>query len=359
MHKKPATTGHVSIDGRVIRVTANSLDLPPAETFLRRLPLRGDEVVLISGSIVEGIGTSTSDYDLVVVGPELPATAPADALLVERSVGGFIKYYQAVMHCNRNTFGVDFYTVPDIHEIGQIIDDTYAAAVNCGRSMPFTLPQYIDELVHKLSVAEALTNSSKKLILNVIDYKKYNFIKYRASISSFDGFLDIVGAWQSNRYETCLHNIRELLMSLAMGLCHLDGNTNFKRKWLIENIRRLDKSDADLSLSLIRWFHADRSNAKTMQDGIGEACDLADTIFNKCKFRLEREWPLHDASSILTKIEKEIGAHAVRFQDWEYEYWRRVYELKFIPLRELLFLIRPDGIVHPNMPNTGGKSASC
>jgi hypothetical protein len=240
----------------------------------------------------------------------------------------------------RKPFGVGFYRREEIAELGRVLDAAHEASMTPSKT--FSLPHpWLDEVVHKMAVSRCILNAGlRDDVFAFISFDKYNFLKYRETVPGFDLFQDIAGSWQSHQYDTSIHHCREYLSLLAQNLSHLNGNTNYKRKWLLENIKRLGCAYPALCHSLLDWFWADRRSETHRRNGVLHACDLADQIFCETTACLRAKWSAYDWRRILAQPhgDEGVGADGPDRLTRERAYWRQVFAAGSAPLRRQLCL---------------------
>jgi hypothetical protein len=299
-----------------------------ADEIMRALPLRHGDVVIVSGSLVEGIGNATSDYDVVVVCGDNGAARDGRPPYVDGVASG-------------RRFGADVYHVDDLRAMSRTLSEAYKRALEPAVTFEPQLPQCVQECIHKVVVGRLFGDfAARARIIELFVPAHFNFVKYRQSVRGFEEFLDIIGAWRSTDYDTALHLCREYLVRQAMGLVHLAGNTNFKRKWLLRNLARLDGIARAPASALAAWLHADRANRRARADGVVDACRVMDDIFTAIRDLLDSNASYCPTLRFLTWIEEEFSARprddALTRQ--EYEYWRRMYSAAAPPLTNHLDL---------------------
>ena len=277
------------------------------DEVLGRLPLAGNELVLLTGSIVEGVGNAMSDCDVFVIGSALPSIGAVgryeDAIL---AAPGRLRYFRDFLPSSQKPIDVDFYAFDEIDAIMERVDHCHHEALRPTPTFRTLLPVETDDVVHALSVAVAVANPKLFPERFAHTRQQFNFIKYRNSVRSYDEFADIVGAWKSADYNTALHNCREYIMTQAAGLSHLCGNTNYKRKWFMCNVRSLAKQEAELSRLLLEWLHADRTTTQAKREGVLAGCEMMEVMFRAATALLNECGCEYNASTALAQIDEEF-----------------------------------------------------
>ncbi len=162
----------------------------------------------MAGTLVEGIGTESSDVDVYIIGNELPrsSTLSADAphRYHERN-GQIVRNYGTLPNCN---IGIDleFRSRAEVTQLTEDIRSRHEFLLR--RNKIFRLPgeggwteeeRLASRILHGLPIKnQAEFNKIKASI----DPGKVCYNAYRGSSLSYPDFRDIVGCWRDSDFAT-------------------------------------------------------------------------------------------------------------------------------------------------------------
>ena len=226
------------------------------DKLLARLPLKGNELVLLTGTIVQGIGNATSDYDLYVISDERPlantGTRHPDDLIVD----GRLSYVVGSLTPDGPSFDADFLTFDDVGDIAEAFRAAYFESIRHLRPPQTHLTGEPEDFVNSLRYAIPILNTERmaQIVTHFAPIERLDFIKYHELSATHSQFEDVIGAWQVGDHPTCLHILGDLIVTQVIALGQLVGAPSFKRKWLIHILKVIAVKHRDLAGRIDRWL---------------------------------------------------------------------------------------------------------
>ncbi|NEK18985.1 hypothetical protein [Rhizobium leguminosarum] len=255
------------------------LKIDADEIMKRTSPLPSD-TVLISGTLVEGIGNKHSDIDVYVITDELPDEARLGKHQFTGYHQGRIRQYYDYIGADGFGFDVEYYTWTEVQEMISQVGELYRRARSHTKILRQKLKYGDDDALHKFRVGECLTGKDRyKAAFDTQTWKQLCFTQYRNKTGGFPEFKDMMGAWGSGDYDTSLFVCRAYLADQAAGLYHLTGISNTKPKWIAQNLKRLPVELHELAEDILRWFFEGTGDHTARKEAVLKACDLLDRIY--------------------------------------------------------------------------------
>ncbi|HFQ7505611.1 TPA: hypothetical protein ACHS06_000214 [Streptococcus agalactiae] len=189
------------------------------------------ECVFAAGSVFEGFGNEQSDIDLFFVLNkdresfirDFVKKNPDFAFYKRRSKIILIIRYQEM------DFDIEFHTV------SQVLTDIEDVNNNAIGSRDFNF-----DFWHRIQYAQGLYNSENiDNLKGFLNYDMFKLIKPKYNQTYFYvNIVDVMGAYESQDFQTSYLIVRELLEETIVGYLSLYGETNPSKKWLIKKIQR-------------------------------------------------------------------------------------------------------------------------
>ena len=298
--------------------------------ILERVRPREDDIVVLSGTLVEGIGNRHSDLDVYVIGRSLPSlqeVGKRNFVGVENGV--VCQYYDYLNTCGFG-FDVEYYTFDLIREIISETIELYDYSIESTKIFRRTIDKTHDDALHKIHIGLCLMNAQQ--LSNIFPdrfWDKLCFLQFRNCVGGYPEFKDVMGAWGSKDYDTALFNSTSFLLEQSLGLINLSGNSNSKSKWIIQNLKRLPKEYLPLGRKITDWLWKDKRSEERKQDAILEAIDLVDEVFGSVATVLDdlKEVGFSTAQA-LELTEQELAREEFRDRQTldEFEHRRRIFD---------------------------------
>lgn len=320
-----------------------------AQDIFDRAVVREGDIVILSGTLVEGIGNRHSDLDIYVICEEKPSSAEIGGrnfvgLAPDGNVGQIYDYLDDVGF----GFDVEYFTFDDIGALREKIDVFHRRALSTTKIMRQRFELAEEDAIHKLHVGTVLQGAEKfAALLPSATFEKCAFVMYRNQTGGYPEVKDMMGAWASGDIDTCVQVTQAYLMEQASGLIHLAGSTNTKPKWFFSRLKRLPPDLSELGARVRAWFLADRSGEEKARQSILDACDLIDEIFDAGARLLARpgeHYSLEEAKRLTEADYARETFHDTQ-TNLEFEHRRCVVGAKRIPMRKFLLAGATTGIL--------------
>lgn len=327
-----------STGGRIYEFLGGQLVVSEQEIFERACALPGDMVVL-SGTLVEGIGNKHSDIDLYVIGDELPDAQRVGPRSYIAHDGGRVRAYYDYLSAGGFGFDVEYLTRAEVEGWKDEVLSLYERARASTKILRQHLSDGVGDGLHKLRVGRCVQNADEYAAFFDEDFwNKLAFIFYSNRKGGYPEFKDIMGAWGSGDYDTSLHIMRETMRFELAALCHLHGMTNGRTKWLFQNYKRLPERFQGLVKEVMTWLNSERLTDEAKRDSILAGCDIIDRIYRADAIMLRERAPLsYTPEEALRMIEEEYAREVVHDRQTiaEYEHRRRVFTTAVPDIRSL------------------------
>lgn len=221
---------------------AITLDMEKIE---RKLHVTDNDRVILSGTLIEGIGNRQSDLDIYVLTDKIHTFGDLGVF------GHSMCHNKKMMHCTKNDevvrrtldyYGdypmhveVEYWTYQELEELFRKVEDrfTYVSSqADVTSYSPFIVAE--ENLFHRLIVGTELGNARPlgDTIINAQLQEKYCFIAYRETAGFFWKFKDIIGCYEAKDFSGAAELGREFLIDQTRGLLSLLGMTNKKKRWM-------------------------------------------------------------------------------------------------------------------------------
>ncbi len=281
------------------------------------------DIIVVSGTLLEGIGNSHSDIDVYVITEYL---SPVEEIGKHNYVGsekGLVRQFYDYLPEGNFGLDVEFYTVPEIHALfDRMISLAERAAMNTKIYRP-KLNTSDSDAIHKLLIGKCLAGSARlKTIIESRHREAFCFLQYRNKIGGYPEFKDIAGAYASKDVDTALYNARIYLAQQISALCHISGNTNSKPKWLMQNIKSLPEKDSNLGQAVMSFLFTEARTQSAKMSLFKDWCELVDQVF------LATHEYLAAATSFGFNIEEAIKLTEVEFEQEEFHDKQTVLEFQ-------------------------------
>ncbi|MFS8184751.1 hypothetical protein ACMG4P_24780 [Pseudovibrio denitrificans] len=307
--------------------------------ILERSMAQSNDIVILSGTLVEGIGNKHSDIDMYVICDTLPKKkAIGDRNYLGVINGDEVRAYYDYLSQGSFGFDVEYFTRTEILSMLTEVESLYQEAFKSTKILRQTLSKEVDDALHKIHVGVTLQGGEElERIIPPNIWHKLQFIQYRNKLGGYPEFKDIMGAWISEDYDTALDNVRRYLLCQASALCHLSGSTNSKEKWIIRNVKTLSSSHPELSDNIINWIYSGYKSDKEKSDACLAACDLIDDIFQLTHGYLDVNPSIYFSKEVAIELtEREFANESFHDSQTlaEFNFRRRQFSDSYLTVRE-------------------------
>lgn len=307
--------------------------------YLMPLKIKPDDIVIASGTLVEGIGNEYSDIDVYIITDKIRNSSDIDITNFFRAISPGKEIIQKgehkdilLVHLPVEKTGVkvdvEFKTYDDINSIAEQFKENYGYAVNNHILLTKEMPERQMSFMHRIHNCICLhNNDALKEIKSKFPVSVLNYFLYRLNASDFADFLDITGAWRKDEIERCVDLARENLIKQMLAYTCLMGNTDYKRKWLLTRMQQVGV-DERLSKQFLTLFL--RNKLMTDKNYIIETLRMVDEIFfASAQFFNNTTDPLIPNSQVvLSWLEQERKKCVKEYEFAEVDYRCKAYNLE-------------------------------
>lgn len=294
------------LDGRV---------LIPKDYLRKRAFLEDASALIVSGSLIEGIGTLHSDIDCIVFCKQRPKADSIEesghALVTD------IDYHHITqeeeVHNTTDFYGetsihidVDYITFNEFDKIIANIEKAFNEIISDQRVLygPI-LSNTENNIIHRSLIGYALANQEKfNELKSLIPIEKHIYVSHREKLPVFYAFQDVQGCWQSGNLWMGCEIVRDMLFKTSMSFTYLAGTTNKHYKWVYSNMHRVKGFDTIKS----KFFVLARQGATTEKECrsyIQEGLEYMDQLFLAIE-QLLKKHPYPSAQQSLTALDNEF-----------------------------------------------------
>lgn len=278
---------------------------------------RDGDVVVLSGTLLEGFGNLYSDLDLYVIGHELPSkTSNAPSVSVVGEDGRVRRVNETLTESAGILLDVQYYTFRELDTLSRSLRTLYQEATHNTRIFRRTLHHEDEDLIHKLITGSILRDGTGSFDpRKTFDPCAYCFLKYRNEVGGYEEFRDLVGSWSAGDLDTCLFNTRGYLISQVSGMMFLAGSTNPRAKWFPKRLASLGPEYAELRDGVMSWLCEERLTDSQKRDGVMRAFRLIDLTYSHARALLGTSSKYFSAEEALAMIDREFFERDLRDRD--------------------------------------------
>ncbi|HDT4619750.1 TPA: hypothetical protein QHO11_000040 [Klebsiella oxytoca] len=306
--------------------------------YLSPLKIKDGDVVIASGTLVEGIGNEFSDIDIYIITDKLRNTQEID-------ISGFFRVISPEKEILKNDseqdillvhlpvektgvkVDVEFKTFDDVNQISHTLLSNYKYAVKNHILLTKEMPERHLSFMHRIhnSVClfnnEGLSDIQGKFPVDVI-----NYYLYRLNASDFADLLDIIGAWNKNEISRCFDLARENLIKQMLAYICLVGNTDYKRKWLLTRMKQVGINQDLYDRFLILFL---RSKIMSDKEYIVETIRMVDEIYSLSAlfFSETKNNVMPTAQNVLSWLDHERNNCDKEYEKAEVDYRCKAYDI--------------------------------
>lgn len=322
----------------VLRLLDGRIEMPIRD-LLGHVHADESDIVLIAGTLIEGIGNWTSDFDIYVITQqrrsEFPVHEHHRTYATKEKVSGTFDFMDGY------SFTVDVY-YREIQEFENLIlrmKEEYKECRHRTKIFASRMPDHNKKFAHRLFDALVVQGEEHfKKISTGITREEYCYVAYRQVTCAYPEFRDIVGSWRDGDLDTCSYLARTFLRRQMLGFTHLNGNINMNEKWTIKLARRLPERFRPLGDRFVEALSRGIPGDEDKRRLVFDCLDLADDIFAASR-------PLLETNPAFQSCEegREItAAERARYDRWhpeltrEFAYRSRLFMSGLPPMREFL-----------------------
>jgi hypothetical protein len=322
--------------------------------ILQRTPHESDDVVLVSGSLIEGMGNIHSDLDVYVICDSPPsATTLSGVHNYVDTQNNKVEFIYDYLTPDGLAFHVQYLSFGELDNLAVTLNDEFQSSLSTtkikrtflGQSLVVRNP-YAD-FVHRAFHAIPILNAPKwHDVRSRFDADHICYLLYRTAAGGFPEFKDIWGTWLSRDYETSYRAVSEYACEQIRGLTHLCGNTNPKRKWLFYYLNALPYELKPLARRLRELFFKGCASHDDQARAVLHFLDLIDDVWLAYRPQFGSRAGFKTFASAISTLEAEFSAEATHDEQTilEYEHRRKQFGGEGRPLRHFLLTAREPSV---------------
>jgi hypothetical protein len=294
------------------------------------------DVVILSGTLLEGIGNLYSDLDLYIISEELPSKGPDGlSMQVVREDGRVRRVNEILDGVADIVLDVQYYTFRELATLARSLKELYCESKRDTRIFRKMLHSDDEDLIHKLLTGTSLQDPTGRFnTREIFDAGEFCFLKYRNEVGGYAEFRDLVGSWTDGDLDSCLYNIRTYLVSQVSGMMFLAGNTNPRPKWFVRRLASLGEEYCELRERIMAWMQSARHTDSQKREAVATACDLIDMTYIFARALLGTSPLYYSAEEALALTEREFAERATQDREVaeEFQLLRRMFSSNAPPL---------------------------
>jgi hypothetical protein len=294
------------------------------------------DIVVLSGTLLEGFGNLYSDLDLYVIGDDLPVQShDGAALSVVREDGRVRRVNETLTESANILLDVQYYTFRELDTLTRSLSTLYLESRQSTGIFRKTLHHEDEDLIHKLLTGTILQDGTGTFDADeIFDPGMFCFLKYRNHVGGYAEFRDLVGSWTAGDLNTCLFNTRDYLIAQVAAMMFLAGSSNPRPKWFIRKLESLDEEYSRLRDGVMLWLNSERWTEQQKREGVETACDLIDLTYSYARRLLDTNRRYFSAEEALALTEREFAERSTRDRDTlaEWQLRRRIFSRAESPL---------------------------
>ena len=318
-----------------IELLGGSIVVDPYE-LLGRSRATDQDVVVLSGTLLEGFGNFHSDLDLYVIGDELPSKGPeTPAKLVIREDGCVRRVNDTLGEAADILLDVQYYTFRELDTLVRSLRSLYQESTQSTQIYRKTLHHEDEDLIHKLLTGKVLQDGLGDFdAARIFDPGMFCFLKYRNEVGGYSEFRDLVGSWAAGDLDTCVYNTRGYLISQVSGMMFLAGSTNPRPKWFVRKLTSLPATYTEMKEGVMAWLEGPHRTDLEKREAVETACDLIDATYQHARKLLGTHPMYFTAEEALGLTEREFSGRATHDKDTlaEWQLRRRMFSQPSSPL---------------------------
>ncbi|MFD3677110.1 hypothetical protein [Streptomyces sp. NPDC058613] len=327
------------------------------ESVLAKIHLADDDILMLSGSLVDGSGTPSSDFDFCVIARSKDERFHRDTFPREQHM----RYYTSgdrvkasFDYLPHSLLGVDveYWTVEEVSALLASHARLYAQMRTRARKSSGFAASAVDfRVLSRLTYGVPLTNAAAfGELAAAVRPGEVAYTAFRAAVGSYPDFRDLAGMWAQGDHASALIAARKLGVDTFRGLTHVHGNTNRNPKYLDRFLARLP-----LPAELTRRFdelNAFGAGAQDAADTVLEWLDLIDLAFAEIRAGREKAAAFVGRADFLGLLKEELHENMTWNAEISNEYCFRAREAEpgLPSLRELLSAMTARGAAPHHLP---------
>ncbi|MEU3059877.1 hypothetical protein AB0P12_21000 [Streptomyces subrutilus] len=314
------------------------------EAVLAKIHLVDDDILMLSGSLVDGSGTPSSDFDFCVIARSQDerfhrATFPREQHMRYYTSGDRVKASFDYLPGSLLGVDVEYWTVQEVSALLDAHARLYAQMRTRARKSSGFAASAVDfRVLSRLTYGVPLTNAAAFGELTAgVRPGEVAYTAFRAAVGSYPDFRDLAGMWAQGDHASALVAARKLGVDTFRGLTHVHGNTNRNPKYLSRFLDRLPLP-SELTLRFAELNALGAGPQAGAADVVLEWLDLVDLAFAEIRAGREKAEAFVGRADFLGLLKEELHESMTWNAEISNEYCFRAREVEpgLPPLRELL-----------------------
>ncbi|WP_063771303.1 hypothetical protein [Burkholderia gladioli] len=324
-----------------------SLELDTA-FLLQSCYVQPDDIVVVAGTLIEGIGNAYSDIDVYVFTNSYRSSKTIDlerhhrVISLERDIirpetdACNVLLIHTVVPGTSIKVDVEFKTFAEVDSVFDRLREIYRYAARNLILLTKRLTDREEVMIHRLFNCIVLRGADAfQRLMGRISKQEYLYVAYRWVASDFAILLDLAGAWDSGDVDRAVELARENVFIQTSGYLRLRGVTSLRRKWLLTYLRRLPDTAPLLARFLDLAYLRDTDNDAGKRAFIARSLDFVDYLFELSSPLLAAMPGVPSGESGLRLLERDRANSEFtnEYAAWEYEYRTKAYGQRGSPTR--------------------------
>ncbi|MGW6455472.1 hypothetical protein ACWF94_05995 [Streptomyces sp. NPDC055078] len=329
------------------------------EAVLAKIHLVDSDILILSGSLVDGSGTPSSDFDFCVIAQSKDDrfhrdTFPRESHMRYYTSGDRVKASFDYLPCSLLGVDVEYWTVQEISSMLASHAQLYAHTRNRARKSSGFAASAVDfRVLSRLTYGVPLTNAAGfARITGDLRIGEITYTAFRTAVGSYPDFRDLAGMWAQGDYDAALTAARKLGVDTFRGLTHVYGNTNRNPKYLGRFLARLPERLSGLCARFRRLNTFGAADGADTPDAVLEWLDIIDLAFAEIRRVRDGVDAFVSRREFIDLLKSELHQTMSWNAEISNEYCFRAREAEDdVPsLRELLAAMEVRGAVEHRLP---------
>lgn len=335
-------------DSLMIFGGAERLDLQYLRTKIYSRPEYG---VILSGTIVEGIGNRMSDFDVYVICEKRPRmedvtlanhhwvySGDDNSSVTTKPNGDLFQLFDYVQPGNF-AWDVEYWTVEDANRLIAGLSTAYRDLQrHAFRSSTFSYKQagFLHKILNGIVLQD---NPTLQAILRDIRPAELCYVLYRQHAGGYPAFRDIAGAWHAGDWDLAAFAAREHVFDQVLSLTFLEKLTNPNMKWISRKVKDLPAPSSHIRDGFEEFVSSDLSSAEGKREYVLKGLRLIDHVYERGRTLLDAEPTFMSTRTALelTVADKTQRPAENRELDRQLAYRTMMYKSGGLTAVELLF----------------------
>jgi hypothetical protein len=265
------------------------LDPIPEDAVWRKIHLRDTDTLVLSGSLVDGSGTPSSDLDFCVIAEEADdrfdrQTFPRHEHMRYYTSGSRVKGSFDYLPDSLLGVDVEYRTIAEVLAMLDAHDSLYAHLRSRARKSSSFASTPIDfRLISRLTYGVVLQDRGFEAVRKRVNAQEIAFTAFRTAVGSYPDFRDLVGMLAQGDHESAGTAVAKLATDTFRGLTHLHGNTNRNPKYLVRFLDRLPASLQDLASRYRGLGNPVGAGESDALENVFASLDLIDEVYEEIR----------------------------------------------------------------------------